>query len=140
VPEFVVRIEEAPPAKAVLHLYKVAGFFEGPDDEAMVEAIVRGSACFASAYVGGELVGMGRVISDGVSDAYIQDIMVLPEWRGHGIGSALVGLLLDWCLDRGISWVGLVAVAEAAGLYRRLGFTVLEGHVPMLFKADSGEP
>ena len=40
-------------------------------------------------------VGMGRLISDGASDAYIQDVVVFPEYRGHGIGSRIVSALFQ---------------------------------------------
>ena len=33
------------------------------------------------------LIGMGRVISDGTSDGYLQDVIVLPEFRKLGIGT-----------------------------------------------------
>jgi len=44
-------------------------------------ALVRSSFAFAIAVhrESGATVGMGRAISDGVSDAYIQDLIVLPD-------------------------------------------------------------
>ncbi len=51
--------------------------------------LIRGSFLFAVAVdrKTGHAVGMGRVISDGVSDGYIQDLVVLPEYRKTGIGA-----------------------------------------------------
>lgn len=38
----------------------------------------------------GALVGFARVVSDGVALAYLADVFVLPEHRGHGLGRELV--------------------------------------------------
>ena len=47
--------------------------------------------CFA--YVGSELVGMGRALSDGEYQAGLYDLVVLPEYQGRGIGKAIVGAI-----------------------------------------------
>jgi len=47
----------------------------------------------------GRAIGMGRVISDGVSDGYIQDLVVLPEYRKTGIGSRIVSVLVKKCVE-----------------------------------------
>ena len=70
---------------------------------------------------------MGRVVSDGVSDAYIQDVVVLDDWRGKGIGKAIVKKLLDFCLEHKLLWIGLVAEPGTKGLYTPLGFKTLPG-------------
>lgn len=136
--DFEVRRDEAPPLDAVLRLYRSAGWWEGEDRVEVLEDIVRGAACFAGAYAGAELVGMGRVLSDGVSDAYIQDVVVLPEWRGRGVGSAIVSFLRDWCVGRGLGWIGLIATPGSTAFYERLGFAPLAGHVPMRLPRNGG--
>jgi GNAT superfamily N-acetyltransferase len=129
--EFEVRREESPPLDVVLRLYKSAGWWEGEDRDEVLEDIVRGAACFAAAYAGGEMIGMGRVLSDGVSDAYIQDLVVDPAWRKRGVGSAIVVFLRNWCVGRGFGWIGLVAMPGTVPFYEHLGFEPLPGHVPM---------
>jgi len=44
---------------------------------------------------GSRIIGMGRAISDRVSDAYIQDVTVHSDYRGRGIGKAIVRKLLE---------------------------------------------
>ena len=134
---FEVRQVESPAAEAVLRLYRAAGWWGEADDDARVAALVGGSACFAGAFAGGEMIGMARVLSDGVSDAYVQDVVVLPDRRGRGVATALVAFLRDWCLDRGIAWIGLVAQPGTRALYERLGFREMEGHVPLRWRADA---
>ena len=42
-----------------------------------------------------ELIGYIDCISNGVTDAYIQDLMVKPEYPGKGIGSELMNKMMD---------------------------------------------
>src|SRR5262249_53436648 len=41
------------------------------------------------------VVGSGLVLGDGVTFAYLKDIMVLPEWQGRKVGSRIVDALLS---------------------------------------------
>jgi ribosomal protein S18 acetylase RimI-like enzyme len=44
---------------------------------------------------GDRLVGMARLLSDGVCNAYLLDVWTASDYRRQGIGSALIRLLLD---------------------------------------------
>lgn len=79
----------------------------------------------AVALVGGEAVGMGRVVGDGVIYWYIQDLAVLPTHQGQGIGHALLATLLDGIahLAPTHAFVGLFATPDGMPLYERFGFT-----------------
>jgi GNAT superfamily N-acetyltransferase len=60
---------------------------------------------------------------------YLEDLFVLPEWRGHGIGRALLQHLAAIALRRGcgrMEWAVLDWNAPAIGFYERLGATVLQ--------------
>lgn len=48
------------------------------------------------AYENGEPVGMGRVIGDGAVVCYIQDLVILPECQGRGIGSMVIEKLMQY--------------------------------------------
>lgn len=74
--------------------------------------------CFVS--VNGKLVGVGRVLADGVDCAYICDIAVLPGHQGTGLGMKIVAHLVD--LARGHRKIILYAVPGKEGFYRKLGF------------------
>jgi spermidine synthase len=79
-------------------------------------------------------VGMGRAISDGVSDAYLQDVAVLSLYRNQGIGQKIVETLVEICHNSGIEWIGLVAQPGTVSLYHRCGFQILENHTPMKYE------
>ncbi len=137
-----IEIVAAADRDAIERLYRQAGWWSESDStqdgNAWIDALVRGSFLFAGAFAGREMVGMGRSLSDGVSDAYIQDVTVLPAFRGRGIGAALIRRLCRELRRRGIGWVGLVAEPGTRDFYRRLGFSEMEGHLPMRLTA-SGE-
>jgi predicted N-acetyltransferase YhbS len=69
----------------------------------------------------GRLVATARANSDSARHAYVADVAVAPEYRGHGLGQALVRLLLEHPGVRGAGFVRL-ATADASSFYERFGF------------------
>jgi len=123
----------------IIALYRAGGWWdEERDSPKEIPALILGSLSFVVATDSstGKAVGMGRVISDGVSDGYIQDLVVLPEYRGRGVGSAIVRALITACRRQGIGWLALIAEAGSDRLYSDLGFCVEEGDVPMQYYGD----
>jgi len=133
--EIEVRIVKNWPDDQIIKLYKAGGWWGTSDGSSLVKKIISGSFAFAVAVnkTTGKAIGMGRVMSDGASDAYIQDVVVLPEFRNQDIGKKLIIALRDYCLARGVAWIALVAEAGTEEFYRGLGFRVMEGHTPMRF-------
>lgn len=126
---------KAAPVEEIVALYKSAGWWqENPESRDVIPAMIRGSFCFMVARsLEGKIVGMARVLSDGHSDAYIQDVVVLNSFRGRGIGRELVRRLTNFCVDRKIGWIGLVAEPGTHGIYEALGYRPLAGYQPMLY-------
>lgn len=128
------QIVDAWPTDAVVALYESAGWWrEGEAGRAAVGPMVAGSFAFLVVTDAERTVGMGRAIADGVSDAYIQDVVVLPTHRGRGIGAEIVTRLTRHCRERGLVWIGLVAEPGTTAFYERLGFREMKGYVPMRF-------
>jgi len=98
-----------------------------------IDQIIRGSFCFVGAFSQDRMVGMGRSISDGVSDAYIQDVTVLKSFRGQGIGSSIIRSLVTYLKQSGIDWIGLIAEPGSRSLYEKTGFVTMTDHQPMLY-------
>lgn len=130
--ELVKSWEEEP----IVELYRAAGWWREDMDPSRLPELISGSYLFAVAVDNstGKSIGMGRVISDGLADAYIQDVVVLSNWRQRGVGRMIVSALLEGCRSRGITWVGVIAQPGTEMLYRSLGFVPMEGHVPMLLQ------
>ena len=68
---------------------------------------------------GERVVGMARLLSDGVCNAYILDVWTASAYRRRGIASAMVRRLLERVPGQ---HVGLQADADAQGFYESLGF------------------
>ena len=122
----------------IVNLYKAAGWWKDNYDPSKLKYLIRGSFAFAIAVDknSNKAIGMGRVISDGVSDGYIQDLVVLPEYRDSGIGRRLVETLLDYCLSKKLTWIGLIAEPGQYGFYSNLGFKTLKNYTPMKYEKD----
>ncbi|HSD57210.1 MAG TPA: GNAT family N-acetyltransferase [Methanotrichaceae archaeon] len=120
----------------IVELYRAGGWWREDMDPSRLPELISGSYLFAVAVdiSTGRSIGMGRVISDGIADAYIQDVVVLPQWRKKGVGKMVISALVEGCNSRGISWIGVIAQPGSEKLYRALGFMPMEGHVPMLLQ------
>ena len=73
----------------------------------------------ALAYGDGRAIGTGRLLPDG----HIGRMAVLKEWRGRGVGRAILRRLIDAARERGDHQVLLSAQVQALGFYRAEGFT-----------------
>lgn len=118
----------------ILDLYRNAGWWSGAEGDApdLIRRIVTGSHCFLAALEGDRIIGMGRAIGDGVSDAYIQDVTVLSACRGSGVGAEIVNRIRVRLKADGYGWIGLIAENGSEDLYRRLGFETMPNARPML--------
>jgi aralkylamine N-acetyltransferase len=136
--EIAVRLVRAWDENEVAELYRAGGWWKEEYSVSGIPALIRGSFLFAVAVnpETGRAVGMGRVISDGVSDGYIQDVVVLPSCRGTGVGRDIVAMLVNGCKESGISWIGLIAEPDTESFYLPLGFRPMAGHVPLLYQGD----
>jgi GNAT superfamily N-acetyltransferase len=68
----------------------------------------------------GAQAGFCRVVSDGITFAYLADVYVLEPHRGRGLGVELVREAVDSEPWRGMKWY--LATHDAHGLYRKFGF------------------
>jgi len=122
----------------IVNLYRAGGWWKEEYNQRELPRLIRGSFLFVVAVdrKTGHAVGMGRVISDGVSDGYIQDLVVLPEYRKTGIGARIISTLVKKCVQRGIVWIGIIAEPDTEKFYLPFGFHPMEGHVPLKFRSD----
>jgi spermidine synthase len=118
-------------------LYSAAGWWSEADkgESGLLDKIVAGSHCFAVCVAGGEIIAMGRAISDRAYDAYIQDVFVKPEFRGRKVGAEITQMIIQRLLEDGMKWIGLISTPEAKGLYLKLGFQEVD-RAAMILKTD----
>jgi GNAT superfamily N-acetyltransferase len=72
----------------------------------------------------GEQVAYGRVVTDGVTFAWLCDVFVATEARGQGIGKMLAAGVMADLEPLDLKRV-LLSTADAHGLYAQYGFTEL---------------
>ena len=77
----------------------------------------------AIAFDGEAPIGTGRLLPDG----HIGRMAVLKEWRGRGIGAALLQALILAAKRRGDREIALSAQVQAVDFYRAHGFEPVGG-------------
>jgi len=70
----------------------------------------------------GEQVAYARVVTDGATFAWLCDVFVAEDARGHGIGKMLIEGVIADLEPLGLKRM-LLATADAHGLYAQYGFT-----------------
>jgi GNAT superfamily N-acetyltransferase len=92
------------------------------------EARLKGSAFIIAARDGQCTVGTARLLWDGGCSALIKDVLVLPEYQGQGIGTAMMTQIMDFLysnLKPGYSiQIDLMAAQGKEGFYEKFGFAV----------------
>ena len=85
------------------------------------------------AFDGYSLIGFAEAVSNGVTDAYIQDVMVHPGWQRQGVGTQLMERMLERLSQEGVYMVSVVYGEKALQpFYERFGFfTMLCGQREM---------
>ena len=66
----------------------------------------------------GKAIGTGRLLPDG----HVGRMAVLPEWRSKGVGTALLGTLIEAAEENGVQKLALNAQMGAVAFYARFGF------------------
>jgi len=74
----------------IVPLYLQAGWKAYTDNPETLWRGITNSLCIIGAYEGSALVGFIRIVGDGETIIYIQDLIVENEHRNQGIGSSLV--------------------------------------------------
>jgi len=113
-------------------LFLDAGWIGESDDTSYLPAMLRNSFCVTGAFYKGHLIGMMRALSDGVSDAYLLDMVVLTPYRGNGIALRILECLVAYLKSLGIDWLVCISVPGAEKLYLKLG-EKMDEHIPIRF-------
>ena len=113
-------------AEDFIRLKVATGFMNRPLDQ--VAKALENGLFNVSAVHNGEVIGMGRLVGDGAMYWYLQEIIVLPEYQGKGIGKSIVNRLIDHVKSTAMPGtgveVGLTAVKGKEPFYEKLGFSL----------------
>ena len=121
----IIRKQEIVKLEDVLHLYRAVGWTNYTNQPQMLEQALSHSLAIYLALDGDAVVGLIRLVGDGFSSVFVQDLIVLPTYQRQGIGSALMKQALgDF---KGAYQVQLVTeqTERTLGFYRSMGFEIL---------------
>lgn len=82
----------------------------------------------------GALIGFGRAISDGVYQAAVYDVAVLPEFQGKGVGTLIMNHILERVSPCNVI---LYAAPGKETFYHTLHFRRLKTGMALFKKADA---
>ena len=109
----------------VLHLYQAVGWTNYTNQPQMLEQALSHSLATYLARDGEEIVGLVRLVGDGFSSVFIQDLIVLPSYQRQGIGSNLMKEALVDYKDAYQIQLATEQTEKTLGFYRSLGFETL---------------
>ena len=120
-----IKKQEIVKLEDVLHLYQAVGWTNYTNQPQMLEQALPHSLAVYLAFDGEKIVGLIRLVGDGFSSVFVQDLIVLPSYQRQGIGSSLMKEALKDYKDA--YQVQLVAEETERTLefYRSMGFEIL---------------
>jgi len=137
----------------VFQLVKVLGYNPEPQQlrEVLRTALAQeGLRCVFAVVSDDLVVGMITlrsfpVIRLGGIQVSIEELVVLPEWRGRGVGASLVNLALSWARAVGAARIEVLSSRERESVQRRfyekMGFQAADSQVYRVdLAARSAEP
>ena len=117
----------------VIHGFISQSYWAKDIPRPLVERMISNSLCWG-VYHRSAQIGFARVITDKATFAYLADVFVLPEHRGHGLSKALVATIVAHPDLQGLRrW--MLVTADAQGLYEQFGFKTVsqpERHMEIL--------
>ena len=109
----------------VLHLYQAVGWTNYTNQPQMLAQALSHSLAIYLARDGEKIVGLVRLIGDGFSSVFVQDLIVLPSYQRQGIGSTLMKQALADYKDAYQVQLATDESEKTLGFYRSLGFETL---------------
>jgi len=107
---------------AATHAYLTRSYWSPGIPVEIVERALRHSLCFGVyESASGAQVGLARVVTDYATFAYLCDVYVLEEHRGHGLGKRLMREVMTHPALSGARRA-MLATRDAHGLYAGFGF------------------
>jgi GNAT superfamily N-acetyltransferase len=84
----------------------------------------------------GEAVGCGRVVGDGGVYFYVQDVIVVPQLQGGGLGTRIMDAVMRYLEGAAVpgAFIGLMAAKDVEAFYRRYGFERRADDRPGMFR------
>ena len=90
------------------------------------EVAIKNTPFSITAFDNDNVIGIGRIIGDGALIWYIQDVIVLPEYQGKGIGKTIMNYLIEYAKSNSVPnedfTIGLMSAKGKEAFYEKFGF------------------
>ena len=93
--DLIYKDDFIPSIEDIMPLYEDVGWTAYTQDKDTLERAINNSLKVWTVWDNKKLVGLARVVGDGYTIIYIQDILVLEEYQRKGIGRNLLKAILD---------------------------------------------
>ena len=120
-----IKKQEIVKLEDVLHLYQAVGWTNYTHQPEMLEQALSHSLAIYVALDDDTVVGLIRLIGDGFSSVFVQDLIVLPIYQRKGIGSALMKEALEAYKDAYQVQLVTEQTEKNVRFYRSIGFETL---------------
>ena len=120
-----IKKQEIVKLEDVLHLYQAVGWTNYTHQPEMLEQALSHSLAIYVALDGDAVVGLIRLVGDGFSSVFVQDLIVLPNYQCQGIGSALMKQALGDFKEAYQVQLATEQTEKNLGFYRSMGFETL---------------
>lgn len=120
-----IKKQEIVKLEDVLHLYQAVGWTNYTNQPQMLEQALPHSLVVYLAFDGEKIVGLIRLVGDGFSSVFVQDLIVLPNYQCQGIGSALMKQALGDFKEAYQVQLATEQTEKNLGFYRSMGFETL---------------
>ncbi len=101
--------------------------WEGREEK--LERIIGSTYANAACYDGKRLIGYVDVISDGVDDAFIRNLVVHPKYHRKGIALNLLQIVIKRIQTDRIKTINVLFEPQLTELYRKAGFKIINGGI-----------
>ena len=120
-----IKKQEFVKLEDVLHLYQAVGWTNYTHQTEMLEQALSHSLAIYVALDGDAVVGLIRLVGDGFSSVFVQDLIVLPTYQRQGIGSLLMKDALEDFKEAYQVQLVTEQTGKNVGFYRSMGFETL---------------
>ena len=120
-----IKKQEIVKLEDVLHLYQAVGWTNYTHQPQMLEQALSHSLVIYLALDGDAVVGLIRLVGDGFSSVFVQDLIVLPSYQRQGIGSSLMKEALKDYKDAYQVQLVTEETERTLEFYRFMGFETL---------------
>lgn len=123
----------------VIHSFLTNSYWAEGISKEVIKRSIDGSLCFG-VFENDRQVGFARMITDLATFAYLADVFILEEYRGHGLSKWLMEGIMSYPGLQGLRRM-MLATRDAHGLYKKFGFVPLTNadrwmqiHDPNIYK------